>query len=229
MPRRCLRGGDPTEEQPVDRRGHRDRAAGRGVQADPDPERHDPARDCAGEQTDRRHRDLARSGHEHQRPKTMIPASTALSRTGISTRQTAHAARVQVGNLQRHVGTQRRATDHGLPGTEVVQQPDHLLAERRHGVEQRVVGSVRAAVPEQVDGDHVRPRAGQLARQGLVHPARHQLAVHEHHPALPSAVLGVLDAVTVVEVLVDAFGDERHEPQFPTTPSGTTPCPNGCI
>ena len=161
--------------------------------------------------------------------KARMPASTALSSTGISTSRPTDALGREDSNLERHVGPERRAAHHGLVGTEVVEQADDLLAERGHRVEQRVVGPVGAAVPEKVDRDHVRTGGRELARQRLVHPARHQLAVHQDDPPLTRAVLGVLDAVTVVEVLADAFGDERHGGQFPTPPPRTTPCPAGPI
>ena len=69
---------------------------------------------------------------------------------------------------------------------------------------------------EQVEGDHVQPLGGQRPGQRLVHPARHQLAVEQHHPAVAGAVLGVLQPVAaragVHEELADALGDQ-HAPQ----------------
>ncbi len=66
---------------------------------------------------------------------------------------------------------------------------------------------------EQVEGDHVQPLGGQRAGQRLVHPARHQLPVEEHHPAVARAVLGELEPVApgarVDEELADALGDQH--------------------
>ena len=66
---------------------------------------------------------------------------------------------------------------------------------------------------EQVEGDHVQPLGGQRAGQRLVHPARHQLAVEQHHPGVAGAVLGVLQPVlaraAVEEELPDALGDQH--------------------
>ena len=143
-----------------------------------------------------------------------MPASRALSSTGISAMMPAHPLGGEHGHLQGDVGAQRGAADHGLVDAEVVQQRDDLLAERGHRVVQRVVGPVGATVTEQVDRHHVGPGAGQVARQRLVHPAGHQLSVDQHDPPVAAAVLGVLQPVAVVEELADPLRNQGHEVTF---------------
>ena len=48
----------------------------------------------------------------------------------------------------------------------------------------RVGGPVGAAVAEQVEGDDVQALGGERPGERLVHPARHQLAVEQHHPGV---------------------------------------------
>ena len=93
-------------------------------------------------------------------------------------------------------------------GVEVVEQRDHLLRERGHRVDERVGRPVGAAVPEQVEGDHVEALGRERPGQRLLHAARHQLAVQQHHPGVAGAVLGVLEPVLADEELTDAFGDQ---------------------
>ncbi len=131
--------------------------------------------------------------------------------------QPAHAPGREDGDLEGDVGPQRRAADDGLVGAEVVEQEHHLLGERGHGVDQRIGGPVGAAVAEEVEGHHVQTLGGQRAGQRLLHPARHQLAVQQDDPAVPAAVLGVLQAVAsrvaLDEELPDPLGDQSggHE------------------
>ena len=66
---------------------------------------------------------------------------------------------------------------------------------------------------EQVEGHHVQALLGERPGEGLLHPARHQLAVHQHDPLVAAAVLGVLQAVAsglgLDEELSDPFGHQR--------------------
>src|SRR6185312_1257132 len=83
-----------------------------------------------------------------------------------------------------------RTADHGLCGTEVVEQSDDLVGEGRHRVDERVGGPVGAAVTEQVERHHVQP-----------------------DPVRARAVLGVLEPLlpraAVEEELPDALGDQH--------------------
>ena len=145
--------------------------------------------------------------------KATIPASRALSSTGISTIRPLTRSGAVGRHLERDVGAERRTADDGLLGAEVVEQRDDLVGERRHRVDQRVGRPVGAAVAEQVEGHHVQPLAGERARERLVHPARHQLAVEQHDPVGAGAVLGVLEPLlaraAVEEELPDPLGDQH--------------------
>ena len=126
--------------------------------SDPGPERYDaprhrPAWPARTPVTDNgRNRERNSSG-----ANARIPASSALSSTGISAIRPRTRSGASDGDLEGDVGPQRGAADDGLLGAELVEQRDHLLAEGGHRVHQRVVGAVRAPVPEQVDGHDVRP------------------------------------------------------------------------
>ena len=63
---------------------------------------------------------------------------------------------------------------------------------------------------EQVDGHDVGAVSGQMTREVLVHPTRHQLPVDEHDPAVAAAVLRVLQPVAVVEELPDPLRNQGH-------------------
>ena len=129
--------------------------------------------------------------------------------------QPTHPLGCDRGHLERDVGAQRRAADDCLLGAQVVEQGDHLLAERGHRVDQRVGGPVGPPVPEQVEGHHVEPLRGERPRQWLLHPSRHQLAVQQHHPRVARAVLGVLEPVAaglaLEEELADPLGHQHAE------------------
>ena len=127
--------------------------------------------------------------------KAMIPASTALSRTGISSSRPRTRSGASVATSRRDVGSERGPAHDGLIGAEVVEQGEHLLAERGHRVDDRVLRPVGASVAEQVEGDDVEPLGGEHPRERLAHPARHQLTVDQHDPPVAGAVLGVLQPV----------------------------------
>ena len=146
----------------------------------------------------------------------IMPASRALSSTGISAIDAAHPLGGQGGDLEGHVGPQRGASDDCLFDVQLVQEGDHLLAEGRHRVVQRILGAIRAPVAEEIEGDHVGAASGQVARKRLVHPAWHQLPVEEHDPAVAAAVLGVLQPVAVVEELTDPLRNQGHGGHFGT-------------
>ena len=159
-------------------------------------------------------RPLIDSGTKRERNSSganaRMPASSALSSTGISaiTPRTRSGASTATSREALAPSEVPPTTAWSMPT--VVQQRDDLLAEGGHGVLERVLGAVRAPVAEHVHGQHVRPGGGQVAREGLVHPARHQLPVHEHDPAVAAAVLGVLQPVAVVEELADPLRNQGH-------------------
>ena len=118
-------------------------------------------------------------------------------------------------DLERDVGAQRRAADDRLLGAEVVEQRDDLLAEGGHRVDQRVGGPVGAAVAEQVEGHDVQAPGRHRPGQRLLHPARHQQPVQQHHPLVAGAVLGVLEAVAAAVGLDEELTDplaHQHGP-----------------
>ena len=145
--------------------------------------------------------------------KARIPASTALSSTGISTIRPRTRSGAMSATSRLTLAPSDGAADDGLVGAEVVEQGDDLLGERGHRVDERVGRPVGAAVAEQVEGDHVQALGGQRPGERLLHPARHQLAVQQHHPGVAGAVLGVLEPVAPVlgleEELADALGDQH--------------------
>jgi hypothetical protein len=101
----------------------------------------------------------------------------------------------------------------------VVEQRDHLPGERGHRVAQRVVGPVGPAVAEQVEGDDVQPLGRERPGERLVHPARHELPVEQHHPRVAGAVLRVLETISLAEEeLADPLGDQHLR-----NPSATPP------
>jgi hypothetical protein len=122
-----------------------------------------------------------------------------------------HAAqplRGERGALQRGVGAQRRAEHDRLVDLHVVEQRDHLGAERRHRVAPHVGRPVGLPVPEQVDRDDAVPPVGERLRQLGVHPLAEQQAVDEHGHPRPLAVAGVRQPVAVEHERV--LGDVRH-------------------
>ena len=145
--------------------------------------------------------------------KAMIPASTALSSTGISSSSPA----TRSGAVAASSSETLAPSD--VPPTTACSAPRwsssvaHLVGEGGHRVRRGVLRPVGPTVAEQVEGDHVEALGGQPAGQRLVHPARHQLAVQQHDPPVPGAVLGVLQpvaaGVVVEEELPDAFGDQH--------------------
>ncbi len=208
MARRCARRRrDPSEEDPVHGRGHRRRLLVAGVEPDPHPERHEAARDGPGHPAQRRDGQGQEAGGEQQRREGHDPGLERVVEDRHLQQQPADPLGGQHRDLERDVGAQRGAADDRLLGTEVVEQGDHLLAEGGHRVGQRVRRTVGAAVPEQVEGHHVQTLGRQGARERLVHPARHQLAVQEHHPRVARAVLGVLEPVPSPGVLEEELAD----------------------
>ena len=149
----------------------------------------------------------------------MIPASTALSRTGIST----SSPRTRPGASTATSSETLAPSD--VPPMTAWSAPrwssssTTCSAKAVHRVDQRVGGPVRAAVTEQVEGHHVQALLGERPGEGLLHPARHQLAVHQHDPLVAAAVLGVLQAVAsglgLDEELSDPFGDQRGRGHAP--------------
>ena len=206
-------GCDPAEEQPV--HDGRDRVGPlvAGVEADPDPERHQPARDRPGQHPQPVDGERQEAGGEHQRRERDDPRLDGVVEHRHLDQQAPHPLRRQDRHLEGDVGAEGGPADHGLRRPQVVEEGDDLLAERGHRVDERVGRPVGAPVAEQVEGDHVEPLGGQGTGQGLVHPARHQLAVEEHHPGVATAVLGVLEAVArgrvLDEELADALGDQH--------------------
>ena len=204
----------PAEEHPVHDGRHRVRPLVAGVEGDPDPERHHAARHRPGEHAARpltvngRNRAANISG-----ANARIPASTALLSTGISMISPRTRSGASTATSRETLAPSDVPPTTACARTEVVQQRHDLLGERRHGVRVRVGGPVGAAVAEQVEGDDVQPLGGQRAGQRLVHPARHQLAVEQHHPGVAAAVLGVLEpvpgAVLLEEELTDPLRDQH--------------------
>ncbi len=214
MRRRCADDGrDPAEEQPVHVGRHGVGPLVERVERDARPERHD----AAGHRPRDRRSALTVNGANRAAnisgPKASIPASSALSSTGISTSRPAHPLGRLHRELERDVRAERGAAHHRLLRAEVVEQRHHLLGEGGHRVPQRVGRPVGAAVAEQVEGDDVQTLGRERPRQRLVHPARHQLSGQQHHPGVAGAVLGVLEPVpagaVVEEELPDALGDQR--------------------
>ena len=173
-----------------------------------------PARDRPGDPAQRRDGERQEAGGEQQRTEGHQPGLEPVVEDRHLQQQTPDPLRRHDRHLQGDVGAQAGAADDRLLGTEVVEQGDDLLGEGRHRVDQRVRRPVRAAVAEQVEGHHVQAVSREGPRQRLVHPARHQLPVQQHHPVVAGAVLGVLEAVATTvgmaeEELPNALGDQH--------------------
>ena len=123
--------------------------------------------------------------------------------------QPLHPSRGEHRRLERHVGAQRRAAHHGPPHVEVIEQPDHLLAEQRHRVAPHVHRPVRLAMPEQVEDDHPVTALGERPRQRLLHLARQQQAGQQHHHIAPGAEIVIDEPLPVVDELVRGHGGKR--------------------
>ena len=205
---------DPAEEDPVDHRGDRARPAGRTCRARCRP-RTAPAR--AGSGASAGARALTVNGRNRAAnisgANAMIPASSALLSTGISTIRpfTRPGATTATSSETLAPSDVPPTTACGAPRWS--SRRDDLLGPRGHRVDQGVRRAVRASVAEQVERDDVQALGGQRPRQRLVHPARHQLAVQEHHPGVAGAVLGVLQpvaaGVALDEELPNALGDQH--------------------
>ena len=181
----------------------------------------------------------ARGEHQRRRRRRSRPRR-ALSSTGISTISPRTRSGARSATSRETLAPSEVPPTTACVGAEVVEQRDHLLGERGHRVDQRVGRPVGAAVAEQVEGDHVQALGGQRAGQRLLHPARHQLAVQQHHPAVAGAVLGVLEPVAaagVDEELPDPLGDQHaparrvpaHEPRKPAARNAPTSARAGVV
>jgi hypothetical protein len=216
---------DPAEEEPVHDGRHGVGPLVARVETDADPERHQAARDRPGEQPHGGDREGQEASGEHERREGDDPGLHRVVEHRHLHEQPAHPLGSEVGHLERDVGPQRGAADDRLVGAEVVEERDDLLPEGGHRVGQRVGGAVGTPVAEQVDGDDVEALGGQGPRQGLVHPARHQLAVDQDDPLVARAVLGVLEPVARARGLEEELADPlRHQHDGNLTNSTARKC-----
>jgi hypothetical protein len=191
-------GGDPAEEDALDHRRAGPRVLAEPVQAHAGVERQRPLRDAPeqgrealvqrlpeGEaDEERREEDRAREQRvvEHRHLDDHAPEALGRRR----------------GDLERRVGPQRRAPDHGLVELEVVHERDHLLPEGAHRIAPHVVRAVRAPVAQQVEQDHPVAAVGQVLGQRLVHARRKQQPGQEDDRARPAAVRPVREALALM-------------------------------
>ena len=106
---------------------------------------------------------------------TALPTS-ALSRTGISSTMPRSRSRRQRGHLERDVGAERGASDHGLVELEVVEEGDDVAGELAHRVAPHVARPGRRPLAERVQQDDLVPALGEVLGERGVHPRRQQQA-----------------------------------------------------
>ena len=116
-------------------------------------------------------------------PKTTMPASSALSSTGISSTMPRRRSGARSATSRLTLAPSDVPPTTALSTPEVVEQPDDLPGEGGHRVALRIVRPVAAAVPEQVERDHPVARRGDAAGQRLVHAPGHQLHVEQDEQA----------------------------------------------
>ena len=93
-------GRDPAEEEAVDDRRHRVGALVEGVEHDPDPERHQAARDRPGQQPHAVDGERQEAGGEHQRREGEDPGLDGVVEHRHLDEQAAHPLRREYGDLE---------------------------------------------------------------------------------------------------------------------------------
>ena len=156
------------------------------------------ARHAAGRDRGEAQQRAAELQHGHDRGEDHRHGEQCVLEHGHLHEQRPRALRGAGGELERDVGAERGAADHGLVDAEVVEQRRDLVGERAH----RVIAGARCGPPDCPWPSRLTqmtrlPALGELRAEALEHRAVHQQAVDQDDDPVALAVLVVDDRVAL--------------------------------